>query len=254
VSDRSGLSRGGRDRNAWLARLRELWPAENAVVRIDVAGGRQAAVVTDHDSRVVARRRLSAWAWELGGLLGWAVCRAAAAGLAAVTVACELAGHRWGVLDQLAAGRGLALVCVRLLLVCRAGEGGDLTRDRSGPEDAVIIAWLAAGVHCYEPGRAGAVWARLRHLGARRYQLTIAAAAQVNQIRDLLECAWPAVLSAPGSPLRSASGRAAVAVVVDRGAGDLARVRRLGLARFETAVRRELPAGARSGPCWRTTR
>jgi hypothetical protein len=33
-----------------------------------------------------------------------------------VTVACEPAGHRWRVLDQLAAGRGLALVCVQPLL------------------------------------------------------------------------------------------------------------------------------------------
>jgi transposase len=122
-----------------------------------------------------------------------------------VTVACEPTGHRWRVLDQLAAGRGLALVCVQPLLACRAREGEDLTRDKSDPQDAVIIARLAAGVHCYEPERADAVWARLRHLGARRHQLTTSATAQVNQIRDLLECAWPAVLGASGSPFRSAS-------------------------------------------------
>jgi transposase len=63
-------------------------------------------VVTDHDSRVIARRRVSARAWELGDLLDWAVAQAVAAGFASVTVACELTGHRWRVLDQLAAGRG----------------------------------------------------------------------------------------------------------------------------------------------------
>ena len=63
----------------------------------------------------------------------------------------------------------------------------------------MIIARLAAGLHCYEPERADAVWARLRHLGARRSQLTTGATAQVNQIRDLLECAWPAVLGASAS-------------------------------------------------------
>jgi hypothetical protein len=42
-----------------------------------LADDKQAAVVTDHDSRVLARRRVSARAWELGGLLGWAVARAA---------------------------------------------------------------------------------------------------------------------------------------------------------------------------------
>jgi transposase len=223
-------------------------------VGIDLADDKQAAVVTDHDSRVIARRRVSARAWELGGLLEWAAGKAAAAGFASVTVACEPTGHRWRVLDQLAAGRGLALVCVQPLLVYRAREGEDLTRDKSDPKDAVIIARLAAGLHCYEPERADAVWARLRHLGARRHRLTTDATAQVNQIRDLLECAWPAVLAAAGSPFRSASWRAAVAVVLDRCAGELGGVRRLGPARFEAAVRRELPRWGVTRPCLRIVR
>src|SRR5690242_2514753 len=204
VSNRSGLSRGDRNRNDRLRRLR---------VR----------------------------AWQLGDVLAWAVDRAREAGFTSVTVACEPTGHRWRVLDQLTRDRGLALVCVQPLLVYRSREGEDLTFDKSDPKDAVIIARLAAGLHCYEPERADAVWARLRHLGARRHQLTTSATAQVNQIRDLLECAWPAVLTASGSPFRSASWRAAVAVVLGRCAGDLGRVRRLGLARFTAAVRRELP-------------
>jgi hypothetical protein len=213
MSDLSGLSQGDRSRNARLARLRQLLPPGNAIVGIDLADSKEAAVVTDHDSRVLARRRVGARARELGGLLDWAAGRAAAAGFASVTVACEPAGHRWRVLDQLAAERGLALVCVQPLLACRAREGEDLTFDKSDPKDAVIIARLAAGLHCYGPERADAVWARLRHLGARRSQLTTDATAEVNQIRDLLECAWPAVLSASGAPFRSASWRAAVAVV-----------------------------------------
>jgi hypothetical protein len=54
--------------------------------------------------------------WELGELLDWAVRTARSAGFASVTVACEPTGHRWRVLDQLAAQRGLALVCVQPLL------------------------------------------------------------------------------------------------------------------------------------------
>ena len=118
----------------------------------------------------------------------------------------------------------------------------------------MIIARLAAGLHCYEPERADAVWARLRHLGARRNQLTTDATAEVNQVRDLLECAWPAVLTASGAPFRSASWRAAVAVVLDRCAGDLRRVRRLGEARFTAAVRRELPRWGATRPCLRIVR
>ena len=217
MSKGSGLSRGDRNRNARLVRLRELVPLRNAIVGIDLADDTQAAVVTDHDSRVIARRRVSARAWELGVVLDWALTRAAGAGFASVTVACEPTGHRWRVLDQLAAGRGLALVCVQPLLVYRAREGEDLTRDKSDPKDAVLIARLAGELRCYEPEpepeRADTVWARLRHLGARRSQLTTGATAAVNQIRDLLECAWPAVLSASGSPFRSVTWCAALSVV-----------------------------------------
>jgi transposase len=254
MSDRSGLSRGDRNRNVRLARLRALLPADHAILGIDLADDKQAAVVTDHDSRVLARRRVSARAWELGDLLDWAVARAAGAGFASVTVACEPTGHRWRVLDQLAAARGLALVCVQPLLVYRAREGEDLTWDKSDPKDAVIIARLAAGLHCYEPERADAVWARLRHLGARRSKLIADATAEVNQVRDLLECAWPAVLGAAGVPFRSATWRAALAVALGRGAGELARVRRLGPARFEAAVRRELPRWGARRPCLRIVR
>jgi transposase len=248
------LSRGDRNRNGRLGRLRELLPAGNAIVGIDLAQVKQAAVVTDHDSQVVARRRVSCRAWELGGLLDWAVERARAAGFASVTVACEPTGHRWRVLDQLAAERGLPLVCVQPLLVWRAREAEDLTWDKSDPKDAVVIARLAAQLRCYEPERADATWARLRHLGARRARLVVDATAGVQQLRDLLDCVWPAVLDAAASPFRSASWQASLAVVLDRAAGDLGRVRRLGLDRFTAAVRRELPRWGASRPCLRIVR
>ena len=145
-------------------------------------------------------------------------------------------------------------MCVQPLLVYRAREGEDLTFDKSDPKDAVIIARLAAGLRCYEPERADAMWARLRHLGVRRLQLSTDAIGQVNQVRDLLECAWPAVLAASPAPFRSASWRAALAVALDRCAGDLVRVRRMGLARFTVAVRRELPRWDATRPCLRIVR
>ena len=125
----SGLSRGDRNRNARLARLRELVPLSNAIVGIDLADGTQAAVVTDHDSRVIARRRVSARAWELGEVLDWAAGRAAGAGFSSVTVACEPTGSRWMAVQDLCAVRSLPFVCVQPLLVYRAREGEDLTRD-----------------------------------------------------------------------------------------------------------------------------
>jgi hypothetical protein len=60
----------------------------------------------------------------------------------------------------------------------------------------VLIARLAAQLHCYLPEQAGQAWARLRHLGARRSRLIDSSTRCIQQPRDLLEVAWPAVLPA----------------------------------------------------------
>ena len=237
----SGLSRGDKRRNERLARLRGLVPTDNAIVGIDLADEKQALVVTDHDSRVLARRRVRAKAWELGSVLAWARQQARQHGFTDVTVGCEPTGHRWRVLDQLAAQQNIALVCVQPLLVGRARESEDYTRDKSDDKDAVLIARLVAQLRCYAPERADETWARLRHLGARRDRLIGEATACVQQLRDLLECAWPAVLATAAQPFEAKNWCAAVAVVLDRANGHPERLTRLGQKRFEAAVRRELP-------------
>ena len=127
MSDRAGLSRGDRNRNARLARLRQLLRPDHAIVGIDLADNKQAVVMTDHDSRVIARRRVTARAWELGGPPDWALERARASGFASVTVACEPTGHRWRVLDQLAAERAWRwCACGRCWLPGPRGRGPDL--------------------------------------------------------------------------------------------------------------------------------
>ncbi len=78
----NGVSRGDRNRNARLARLRVLVPVENAIVGLDLADKKQMVVVTDHDSRVLARRTFRCRAWDLGAALHWAADRAAAKGFA----------------------------------------------------------------------------------------------------------------------------------------------------------------------------
>src|SRR6266536_3368410 len=114
------------------------------------------------------------------------------------------------------------------LLVGRAREQEDLTRDKSDPKDAVLIGRLVAGLRCYLPERTDQVWARLRQLGGRRVQLIIQVGAARQQLRDLLECAWPAVLEAAAEPLDSRTWRAAVQVALARTAGDPATLSRLG--------------------------
>jgi transposase len=185
VSDRSRgrLSRGDRRRNDRLALLRSIITRETAVLAFDLAADKQACVLTDPDSRVLARRTVRAKAWQLGEALGWGVGRAVEAGYGSVVVACEPTGHRWRVLDQLAAQAGVRLVCVQPLLVARAREAEDFTRNKNDDTDATIIARLVTELRCYVPERADPVWARLRHLGARRARLTVEHGAAAQQIQ-----------------------------------------------------------------------
>jgi len=82
VGNASGISRGDRNRNARLARLRTLVPLENAIVGIDLADKKQMVVVCDHDSRVLARKTFACRAWDPGRALDWAAERAAVKGYA----------------------------------------------------------------------------------------------------------------------------------------------------------------------------
>jgi transposase len=240
MGNASGVSRGDRNLNARLARLRELVPVENAIVGIDLADKKQMVVVTDHDSKVLARKTFRCRAWDLGIALDWAAERAAAKGWAGVTVACEPTGHRWRVLGQLAADRSMPFVCVQPMLTSWARRSEDLTFDKTDEKDAVLIARLTAQLRCYVPEPVDETWGRLRHLGARREQLIVEAGSQIQQIRALLECVWPASLETARQPFRSNTWAAAMSVVCDRDGGDLGRTRRLGSARFENAVRREI--------------
>jgi transposase len=250
----SGVSRGDRNRNARLERLRALVPAANAIAGIDLAGSKQMVVVTDHDSRVIARRTFRCRAWDLGAALDWAAGRAAAAGWAGITVSCEPTGHRWRVLGQLASDRSMPFVCVQPLVTSWSRRTEDLTCDKTDDKDAVLIARLTAQLRCYVPEPVDETWARLRHLGTRREQLITEAGSQVQQMRDLLECAWPAVLDAARQPFRSVTWIASLAVITGRDGGNLARTRRLGAARFEQAVRREVIRRGRQKPCRRIVR
>jgi transposase len=228
-----------------------LVPVMNAIAGIDLADDKQMLVVCDHDSKVLARRTFRLRAWHLGVALDWAREHAVRAGFADVTVACEPTGHRWRVTGQLAADRGIPFVCVQPLLVAHERQVENYSRDKTDERDAVLIARLTAKLHCYEPESGDEAWARLRHLGARRTQLAEERVSALQQMSDLLECAWPAVLGAAAQPFKSKTWCAALVVVTDRCAGDPIRLRRLGLTRFTAAVRREMPRWQANRPCAR---
>jgi hypothetical protein len=154
MGNASGVSRGDRNRNARLARLRALVPTANAIVGIDLADKKQMVVVCDHDSKVLARRTFGCRAWDLGRALDWAAERAAAKGFAGVTVACEPTGHRWRVVGQLAAERGMPFVCVQPMQTSWARRSEDLTFDKTD-KDAVLIARFDRAAALLRPGAGG---------------------------------------------------------------------------------------------------
>jgi hypothetical protein len=237
-----------------LARLRVLVPVSNAVVGIDLADRTQSVVLVDTDSRVLARRRVSKRAWELGPVLDWARTQAHRAGFTDATVACEPTGHRWRIIAQLADQHRMPMVCVQPLLVARSREAEDYTRDKTDEKDAVLIARLARELRCYQPEPPDATWARLRHLGVRRTTLISEATACRLRLRDLLECCWPAVLDTAAQPLDSTTWQACLAVVAERCAGDPGSLTGPGLAAFTRLARAELPRWGGTRLCHRIVR
>jgi transposase len=241
VAQGSGLTRGDRNRNAKIAVLREAVRLDRAVLAVDLGEDKQVAVVMDHQGRVLARKVVRAKAHELAGLVEWAGERAGKAGFAGLTVACEPTGHRWKALMGLADEAGHGFVCVQSLAVHRAREGDDYTLGKTDHRDAYLIGKLVIRLECYLPERAGETWARLRHLGARRFALVADVTSCMQQAGDLLGCAWPAPLAAARRPLESVTWLAGMAVIAGRCGGDPRRLAKLGYEKFLAAVRRELP-------------
>jgi len=235
VSGRA-LSRGDRRRNERLARLRSIVRRDYAIVGVDLASAKQAAVVTDHDSIVLGRRMFTGDAWVIDDILDWAETIVATAGFAGVVLGCEPTGHRWKPLLDRARARECELVCVNPMLVHRGREEEDFTRDRSDFKDATIIAKRVAELRCYVPQALEGHWCRLRHLGARRNDVLVAAGSARQRLRDLLECAWPTVLSAAADPLDALTWRAAMAVSADPEV-----IAAMGIDAFAAAVREQLP-------------
>jgi transposase len=241
VAQGSGLTRGDRNRNQRIAALRAVVRRDRAVLAIDLGEDKQVAALVDHEGRVLARKSVKAKAYQLGELVAWAAGKAAAAGFPGLVVACEPTGHRWKAVMGLADEVGHGFACVQSLAVARARESDDYTRDKTDHRDAYLIGKLVIRLECYLPERADEAWARLRHLGARRFALVADVISCMQQVPGLLACAWPAALGVAARPLEATTWLAAMGVVADRCNGNPARLRAMGYEKFVGAVRRELP-------------
>ena len=242
------MTRGDRKRNARRERLRAVLPRDGVVIGIDLAEDKQAIAVVDHDVRVLARKTVRVKVFRLGEALDWAVGQARAKGFAHVSVACEPTGPRWLQVQRLCAERELPLVCIQPLVSHIARQQQDFTTHKTDEADCVMIARLAAELHCYVPEELDEAWAHLRHLGRRRAQLITAATASVQRIRDFLSVAWPVVTESCAGPFESVTWLAALQVVTGRCGGDPARLAAMGPEEFTALVRGAVPAwGGKKG-------
>src|SRR6266571_3295858 len=237
VSKGNGMTRGDRRRNARREQLRGMLPRDGAVIGIDLADEKQALAVIDHDVRVLVRKTVRVEAFRLGEAVDWAAGQARARGFTSVTVACEPAGPRWLQVQRLCAERGLRLVCVQPLVSHIARQQQDYTARKTDEADCVMIARLAAELHCYIPEELDEVRADLRHLGRRRAVLITSQTASVQRIRDFLSVAWPAVTEACAQPFESKTWLAAMEVVTSRCGGRPGELAAMGLEAFTGLIR-----------------
>jgi len=122
-----------------------------------------------------------------------------------------------------------------------AREQEDLTAHKRDEPDSVLIARLAAELHCYVPEELDESWADLRQMGRRREQLVRAETAAVLRIRDFLSVAWPSAVSACARPFDSVTWLAALQVVASGCGGDPARLAALGEGEFAALVGAAVP-------------
>ena len=139
----------------------------------------------------------------------------------------------------------------------RARESEDSNRNKSDETDALIIARLVTELRCYLPEGAEPPWTRLRHRGARLGNGVGHGGAGADrpghrprcrqQVRDLLERAWPAGWRPPRAAARQElGGRNDGATGPVEASGDLTLIHRRGWSRFAAAgaVRRAATAAA----------
>ena len=186
----SGLSRGDKSRNARLERLRQLVPVANAIVGIDLADAKQMVVVTDHDSRVLARRTFRCRAWDLGGDLA----RTRRLGLTRLEILVRKEVTRWGATKP-------TLRITRNLFAALSDNAGVLAHRRGALEGVGFV------LDDWSEGR------RRRRDTEQRMTAVLdelGLTALVTSIQGLSAVGAAAILAKTGNPHRFTSARALV--------------------------------------------
>jgi transposase len=172
-------------------------------------------------------------------------------GTGPLVIAMKPTSHFWKPLARAADAEGVPYVLVQGFVVAHARELDDLTRDKTDTRDAALIADLAAELRFTETRLPEGPWAELDLLVAARDARRVERSAALQEIRALLELAWPGLLAACpsliGSHLQALlrSGRTPQQLAALPGGRLAALLRRHHEGRFMAWMARRLQAAAR---------
>jgi transposase len=105
----------------------------------------------------------------------------------------EACGHYWKIVAKAATEIGLPHLIVQSFVLARSRELDDLTRDKTDPRDAALIADLVAELRFVDAQLETGVWAGLRLLAEARDQRGVERRSALQEQRAFLELVWPAL-------------------------------------------------------------
>ena len=191
------VTRGMRRQSMKLARRRERLPADALIAGVDLAKRESVVVfVRAVDRARVGRLRVTSDRAGTERLVARGRELVAEQGTGPLVIAMEPTSHFWKPVARAAEDAGVGYVLVQGLVVARARELDDLTRDKTDARDAVLIADLAAELRFTETRLPEGPWAELDLLADARDARRVERAAALQEIRALLELAWPGLLVA----------------------------------------------------------
>jgi len=189
------VTRGMRRRTAKLERRAALITPDTLIAGIDLAKADSVVVfVRARDKARLGRLRIPTTATGVQTLVRRAGELQQRHQLPRLVLGMEACGHYWKILAKAVAKLGVPYVLVQSFVLARSREMDDLTRDKTDPRDAGLIADLVADLRFLEAQLEEGVWAELRLLAEARDDRGVEVRSALQEQRALLELVWPTLL------------------------------------------------------------
>ncbi len=191
------VTRGMRRQSMKLARRRERLSADALIAGVDLAKKESVVVfVRASDRARVDRLRVTTDRAGIERLVARGQELARTHGTGPLVIAMEPTSHFWKPVARAAEAAGVDYVLVQGFVVATGRELDDLTRDKTDVRDAVLIADLAAELRFTDTRLSEGPWAEMDLLADARDARRIERSACLQEMRALLELAWPGLLMA----------------------------------------------------------